>query len=139
MTPHQQQKALDYENSGPVPQIQNHSSSLRTHDYNNEPLSSKLVPNVVPPADKIDSSQQYLSPTINSTQQQVTQPTANVQQPTTPTTTVIAEENNTDLQADDAQIDENEFINPFFTPVQEVVESSLRNVNTSNMHTVDKI
>ncbi|GJS55196.1 hypothetical protein Tco_0628558 [Tanacetum coccineum] len=36
------------------------SSELRIHDHNNEPSSSKLVPKVVPPADKTATSQQEL-------------------------------------------------------------------------------
>ncbi|GJZ96767.1 hypothetical protein Tco_0669101 [Tanacetum coccineum] len=36
------------------------SLELRIHDHNNEPSSSKLVPKVVPPADKIATSQQKL-------------------------------------------------------------------------------
>ncbi|GJS74117.1 hypothetical protein Tco_0706958 [Tanacetum coccineum] len=123
----QRQKASDYYNSGPAPQLQQtsdyNSSELRTHDYINEPPSSKLIPNVVPLADKTDSSQQDVkkssSPNDNSKQQD-TQPTANVQQPTTPTTTVIVEENNTniqaEIQADNVQIDEDEFYNVFSTP-----------------------
>ncbi|GJZ56366.1 retrovirus-related pol polyprotein from transposon TNT 1-94 [Tanacetum coccineum] len=43
-------------------------------------------------------------------------------------------ENNTD-QGEDAHFEPYEFINPFCTPVQEAVESSSRNVDTSNMHT----
>ncbi|GJY25800.1 hypothetical protein Tco_0400526 [Tanacetum coccineum] len=69
------------------------------------------------------------SPNDNSKQQD-TQPTANVQQPTTPTTTVIVEENNTDIQADNVQIDEDEFYNVFSTPVREKAESSSRYVDS---------
>nr|GEV68580.1 hypothetical protein [Tanacetum cinerariifolium] len=36
------------------------SSELRIHDHNNEPSSSKLVPKVVPPADKTATSRQEL-------------------------------------------------------------------------------
>ncbi|GJU01327.1 hypothetical protein Tco_1111665 [Tanacetum coccineum] len=36
------------------------SSELEIHDHNNEPSSSKLVPKVVPPADKTATSQQEL-------------------------------------------------------------------------------
>ncbi|GKD84409.1 hypothetical protein Tco_1355563 [Tanacetum coccineum] len=36
------------------------SSELRIHDYSNEPSSSKLVPKVVPPADKTATSRQEL-------------------------------------------------------------------------------
>ncbi|GJS66039.1 hypothetical protein Tco_0680603 [Tanacetum coccineum] len=35
-------------------------SELRIHDHNNEPSSSKLVPNVIPPAEKTTTSQQEL-------------------------------------------------------------------------------
>ncbi|GKE43104.1 retrovirus-related pol polyprotein from transposon TNT 1-94, partial [Tanacetum coccineum] len=134
-------------------------SELEIHDHSNEPSSSELVPNVSPSADKTDSSQQELdflfSPLFeeyftvrnqsvpkssslsdNSTQQD-TQPTTNFQpitEPITPTTIVHAEENNTD-QAEDAQFEPYEFINPFCTLVQEVAESSSRTVDTSNMHT----
>ncbi|GJW25358.1 retrovirus-related pol polyprotein from transposon TNT 1-94 [Tanacetum coccineum] len=133
----QEQKASDYENSGPVP----------------------LLQNVVPPAGKIDLSQQELeflfsplfeeyffvgnssvkkssSPTDNSKQQH-TQPTVNVQQPTT-TTNVNAEKNINDqakIQEENAHVDDNEFINPFCTLVHEFAESSSRIVDPSNMHT----
>ncbi|GJS67984.1 retrovirus-related pol polyprotein from transposon TNT 1-94 [Tanacetum coccineum] len=140
--------ASDYDNSGLVPQLQqtydHNSSELRTDDHNNEPSSLKLVPNVSPPADKTDSSQQelefLLSPLFeeyfsagnqsvqnssslidNSKQQQITQPTANVHHSTEPTTLTInvnAEENNND-QAADAQIDENEFDNIFSTSTKD--------------------
>ncbi|GJW54996.1 retrovirus-related pol polyprotein from transposon TNT 1-94 [Tanacetum coccineum] len=69
-------------------------------------------------------------------QQQDTQPTLNVQPTLDPTTTtnVNAEETNTD-QAANAPFEAYEFINPLCTPIQEVVESSSRNIDTSNMHT----
>ncbi|GKA57505.1 hypothetical protein Tco_0756693 [Tanacetum coccineum] len=127
LVPQEDEKASDYDNYGPMPQLQN----------------------VFPLADKTNSSQQELeflfsplleeyfsvgyssvkkssSPTDNSKQQD-TQPIVNVQQSTT-LTNVNAEENNNDIQEGDAQIDENEFINPFCTPVQEVAESSSHNV-----------
>ncbi|GKF09151.1 hypothetical protein Tco_0043375, partial [Tanacetum coccineum] len=132
---------------------------LKNHDHSNEPSSSKLVQNGSPPADKTDSSQQELdflfSPLFeeyftagnqnvskpfalsNNSTQQDTQPTVNVQpttKPITPTTTVNAKENNIN-QAVDAQFVPYEFFKPFCTPVQEVAESSSRNVDNSNMHT----
>ncbi|GJX64195.1 retrovirus-related pol polyprotein from transposon TNT 1-94 [Tanacetum coccineum] len=130
----EQQKASDYDNSDPVPPLQD----------------------VVPPAYKTDLSQQELeflfnplfkeyfsarnqsvqkstSPTDNS-KKQVTQPTANVQQPSTPTANVNAEDNNNN-QVEDASFQNNEFINPFCTPVQEIAESSSRNIDNSNMNT----
>ncbi|GJY24550.1 retrovirus-related pol polyprotein from transposon TNT 1-94, partial [Tanacetum coccineum] len=54
-------------------------------------------------------------------------------EPTT-LTNVNAKENN-DNQAADTQFQQDEFINPFCTPVREIVESSSRNIDNSNMHT----
>nr|GFA94024.1 integrase, catalytic region, zinc finger, CCHC-type, peptidase aspartic, catalytic [Tanacetum cinerariifolium] len=68
------------------------------------------------------------SPTNNSNQQD-TQPTMNIQptsEPSTPTH-VHAEENN-DNQAEEEHLQDDEFTNPFYTPVQEVVESSSNNI-----------
>nr|GEW92691.1 hypothetical protein [Tanacetum cinerariifolium] len=73
----------------------------------------------------------------NNSQQQDIQPTLNVQptlEPITPSTNVNAKENNTG-QAKDARFEPYEFINPLCTPIQEVVESSSRKIDTSNMHT----
>ncbi|GJS73885.1 retrovirus-related pol polyprotein from transposon TNT 1-94 [Tanacetum coccineum] len=133
---------------------------LGIQDHSNETSSSKLVPNVFPLADIAEPSIQELdllfSPMYkeyfttgnqrvskffalsNNLQQQDTQPTLNVQpttEPITPPTNVNAKENNIDQAAADAQFEPYEFINPFSTPVQEVTESSSRNVDTSNMHT----
>ncbi|GJW78795.1 copia protein [Tanacetum coccineum] len=54
-------------------------------------------------------------------------------EPTTPTN-VNAEENN-DNQAEDAQFQQDEFINPFCTLVREIAESSSHNIDNLNMHT----
>ncbi|GKE47235.1 hypothetical protein Tco_1478493, partial [Tanacetum coccineum] len=70
------------------------------------------------------------SPTDNSKQQD-TQPTTNIQSSTKPTTQPInvhAEENN-DNQAEDTQVQQDEFINPLCTPVREVAESSSHNID----------
>ncbi|GKB31536.1 retrovirus-related pol polyprotein from transposon TNT 1-94, partial [Tanacetum coccineum] len=57
------------------------------------------------------------SPTKNSKQQDIPPTTNNPSstEPTTPTTNVHAEENN-DNQAEDTQVQQDEFINPFCTP-----------------------
>ncbi|GKD65056.1 retrovirus-related pol polyprotein from transposon TNT 1-94, partial [Tanacetum coccineum] len=114
--------------------------------HRNEPSSSKLVPNVSPLADKIDTSLQELdllfSPLFeeyfstgnqnvsksfalsDNLQQQDTQPTLNIQptlEPTTPTINV----NTGEYQAADAQFEPYEFINPLCTPVQEVAKRQL--------------
>ncbi|GJW33663.1 retrovirus-related pol polyprotein from transposon TNT 1-94 [Tanacetum coccineum] len=120
-------KTSDYDNFGHVPQLQmtfdHNSLSLVIQDHNNEPSSSKLVPNVSLPADKTGSSQQELdflfsplfeeyittgnqsvsksSSLIDNSNQQVTQPATPIQpttEPTTPTTNVNAEENNIEFK-----------------------------------------
>ncbi|GKD46768.1 retrovirus-related pol polyprotein from transposon TNT 1-94 [Tanacetum coccineum] len=104
----QRQKVSDYDNSDPVPQLQN----------------------VSPSADTIVPSQQELYLLFD------TQPTMNIHpttEPSTPTN-VHAEENNNNL-ADDT---EHEFTNPFCTPVQEVAESSSRSIGNSNLHTFNQ-
>ncbi|GJV40291.1 retrovirus-related pol polyprotein from transposon TNT 1-94 [Tanacetum coccineum] len=146
-------QASDYDNSSPAPQLQNTSghnrSELEIYDHSNEPSSSKLVPNVSPPADtdalllqELDflfnplfkeyfiagnqSVSKYFALFDNSKQQDT--------QPITPPTNVNVEENNTD-QAEDACFEPYEFINPFCTPIQKVSESSSLNVDNSNIHT----
>ncbi|GJV46582.1 ribonuclease H-like domain-containing protein [Tanacetum coccineum] len=159
----QRQMNPDDKTSGLAPQLQktsvHNSTELRTHDHNNEPSSSTLVPNVSPLADTEASSIQELdflfsplfeeyftagnqnvlkpSALFDNSQQEDTQPTLNIQptiEPTTPTINVNAEETNPD-QVEDARFEPYEFINPFCIVVQEVAESSSCNVDTSNMHT----
>ncbi|GJS50173.1 copia-type pol polyprotein [Tanacetum coccineum] len=136
----------------------NHSE-LRVNDQSYEPSSSMLVPNVSPLTNTDDPSLQELdllfSPlfkeyftagnqsmfpslplTLLTPQQQDTQPLnecLTYNRTVTPTTTVHAENNND--QAEDAQFKPYEYINPFYTPIQEVAESFSRNIDTSNMHT----
>ncbi|GJU18901.1 retrovirus-related pol polyprotein from transposon TNT 1-94 [Tanacetum coccineum] len=64
------------------------------------------------------------SPTDNSKQQE----------PTTLTTNVNAKENNNN-QANDIQFHQDEFINPFYTLIREIAESSSCNIDNSYMHT----
>ncbi|GJY16579.1 retrovirus-related pol polyprotein from transposon TNT 1-94 [Tanacetum coccineum] len=108
---------------------------LKIQDHNNEPSSSKLLLNVFPPADKTDTSLQE-SDLLSSPmcEEYFTARNQSVQKPTTPTTNVNGEETNND-QAADAQFKPYEFINPFYTLVEEVDESSSRNIDNSNMHT----
>ncbi|GJS74476.1 retrovirus-related pol polyprotein from transposon TNT 1-94 [Tanacetum coccineum] len=130
------QKASDYDNSGPVPQLQNVSPSADTivpsqqeSDLLFGPLYDGFFNTVTSRVNKSSS------PTDNSVQQD-TQPTTNnpsSTEPTTPTN-VNAEENN-DNQAKDTQFNQDEFINPFCTPVRQIAESSSRNIDNSNMHT----
>nr|GEW97000.1 hypothetical protein [Tanacetum cinerariifolium] len=72
----------------------------------------------------------------NNSKQQDTPPKTNIQsskEQTNPTN-VNAKENNNN-QAEDTQFQQDEFINPFCTPIREIAESSSRNIDNSNMHT----
>ncbi|GKC21678.1 retrovirus-related pol polyprotein from transposon TNT 1-94, partial [Tanacetum coccineum] len=113
----QRQKASDYDNSSPVSQLQNVSPSADT----TAPSQQELDLLVGPLYDEFftagtSSVNNSSSPTDNSKQQD-TPPTMNIQSLTEPTTpkNVNAEENN-DNQAEDAQFQQDEFINPFCTP-----------------------
>ncbi|GJV06118.1 hypothetical protein Tco_1343774 [Tanacetum coccineum] len=131
----QRQKALDYANSGPVPQIQNVSPSADTTVPSQHELDLLFGPlydeYFTAGTLSVNNSS---SPTDNSKQKD-TPPTMNIQSSTEPTTptNVNAEENN-DNQAEDTQFHQDEFINPFCTPVREISESSSRNIDNSNMH-----
>ncbi|GJW40425.1 retrovirus-related pol polyprotein from transposon TNT 1-94 [Tanacetum coccineum] len=132
----QRQKASDYDNSSPVPQLQNVSSSADT----TVPSQQELDLLFGPLYDEfftagISSVNKSSSPTDNSKQQD-TPPRTNIQSSTEPTnpTNVNAEENN-DNQAEDTQFHQDEFINLFCTPVREIAESSSHNIDNSNMHT----
>ncbi|GJR85854.1 retrovirus-related pol polyprotein from transposon TNT 1-94 [Tanacetum coccineum] len=126
-------KASDYDNFGPVPPLQKTSDhnhlELDIQDHKNEPSSSTLVPIVSPPANTDAPSLQELDLLFSPLYDELFSA-----EPITPTTTVHAEEN-TDNQAEDAHFEPYAFINPFCTSVQEVTESSSRNVDNSNMHT----
>nr|GEX62413.1 retrovirus-related Pol polyprotein from transposon TNT 1-94 [Tanacetum cinerariifolium] len=68
------------------------------------------------------------SPTNNSTQQD-TQPITNIQPTSEPSTpTYVHAEENSDNQAKEEHLQDDEFTNPFCTPVQEVIESSSHNI-----------
>nr|GEW77210.1 retrovirus-related Pol polyprotein from transposon TNT 1-94 [Tanacetum cinerariifolium] len=118
----QRQKALDYDNSDPNPQLQNVFLSVDT----TAPSQQELDLLFGPLYDEIftmgtSSVNKSYSPTNNSTQQDIL-PSMNIYPTSEPLTpkNVHAEENN-DNQAED------EFTNPFCTSVREVAESSLHN------------
>ncbi|GJS53174.1 hypothetical protein Tco_0626536, partial [Tanacetum coccineum] len=133
----QQQKASDYDNSGPVPQLQNVSPSADTSVPSQQELDLLFDPLYDEFFNAGTSSVNNSSSSNDNSNQQDTPPTMNntsSTEPTTPTTNVTAEENN-DNQADNT---EHEFTNPFCTPVQEVAESSSRNIGNSNLHTFNQ-
>nr|GEW95731.1 hypothetical protein [Tanacetum cinerariifolium] len=127
-----QNSALDYDNSDPIPQIQNISPSANT----SVPSQQELDLLFGPMYDEFFNAgtvsvNKSSSPTDNSKQQD-TQPTTNIQSTTEPTipTTANVEENN-DNQAED------EFTNPFCTPLREVAESSSRNIAVDHAGCID--
>nr|GFA55296.1 integrase, catalytic region, zinc finger, CCHC-type, peptidase aspartic, catalytic [Tanacetum cinerariifolium] len=115
--------SVDNNTSGLAPQRQNpssertemtfkhNSSSLENHDHNNEPSSSKLIPNVSPSADTNAPSLQELDFLFSPLFEEYF--SAGNQKLKTPTTTVHAEENNTN-QAADVQFVSYEFFNPLY-------------------------
>ncbi|GKB19904.1 retrovirus-related pol polyprotein from transposon TNT 1-94, partial [Tanacetum coccineum] len=127
----QRQKASDYDNPDPAPELQNISpladttvSSQQELDLLFGPLYDEFF------NDGTSSINKSSSPTDNSIQKD-TLPSTHIQPTSEPTTlsNVHAEVNN-DNQA--------EFTNPFCIPVQENAESSSRNIGTSNMHTFNQ-
>ncbi|GJU29628.1 retrovirus-related pol polyprotein from transposon TNT 1-94 [Tanacetum coccineum] len=127
----QRQKASDYDNPDPAPELQNVSPSADTTVPSQQELDLLFGPlydeffN-----DGTSRVNKSSSPTDNSAPQD-THPSTNIHPTSEPTTqtNVHAEENN-DNQA--------EFTNPFCTPVQEIAESSSRNIGTSNIHTFNQ-
>ncbi|GKG06453.1 hypothetical protein Tco_0326539, partial [Tanacetum coccineum] len=126
----QRQKASDYDNPDPAPEIQNvypladtSVPSQQELDLLFGPLYDEFFNAGTPRVNKSSSL------TDNSFPQD-THPSTNIHSTSEPSThiNVHAEENN-DHQA------EAEFSNPFCTLVHEVAESSSRNIGTSNMHT----
>ncbi|GJU87724.1 hypothetical protein Tco_1295270 [Tanacetum coccineum] len=127
----QRQKVSNYDNPDPAPELQNVSPSAETTVQSQQELDLLFGPLYDEFFDDGTSRvNKSSSPTDNSIQKD-TSPSMNIQplsEPSTPTN-VHAEENN------DHQV---EFTNPFCTPVQEIDESSSRNIGTSHMHTFNQ-
>nr|GEW29615.1 hypothetical protein [Tanacetum cinerariifolium] len=105
----QRQKASNYDNSDSVPQLQNVSSSVDAHVPSQQELDLLFVP----------LYDEFFTAA-----------------PSTPTY-VHAEENN-DNQAEEEHLHDDEFTNPFCTPVQELAESSSHNLDNSNVDTFNQ-
>ncbi|GJV29465.1 retrovirus-related pol polyprotein from transposon TNT 1-94 [Tanacetum coccineum] len=134
--------ASDYDNSGPVPQLQNVSPSADVTPLTQQELDLLFGPLYDEFFTAGNSSVNKSSSPINNSKQQDTPPTTNIQsltEPTILTITVTAEENNTDnqaeIQVDNGHVDDNEFYNVLSTPVREEAKQSSRYVDPSNMHT----
>ncbi|GKD94258.1 retrovirus-related pol polyprotein from transposon TNT 1-94, partial [Tanacetum coccineum] len=135
----QRQKASDYDNSDPVPQLQNVSPSADTI----VPSQQELDLIFGPLYDEFfnagtSRANKSFSPTDNSTKQD-TLPTTTIHPTSEPSTPInVHAEGNNDNQSEDAHFEPYEFVNPFCTPVQERAESSSRNVDNSNMRTFNQ-
>ncbi|GJW97753.1 retrovirus-related pol polyprotein from transposon TNT 1-94 [Tanacetum coccineum] len=115
LAPQRQEMSVENVSSGLVPQGQ------KASDYDNsDPVPPRQ--NVVPTAEKTDSSQQGLEFLFSPLLEEYYNPTHG-----------LAEENNND-QAPNASFQEAEFINPFCTRVQEIGESSSRNIDNTDVH-----
>ncbi|GKE40917.1 retrovirus-related pol polyprotein from transposon TNT 1-94, partial [Tanacetum coccineum] len=115
LAPQRQEMSVENVSSGLVPQGQ------KASDYDNsDPVPPRQ--NVVPIAEKTDSSQQGLEFLFSPLLEEYYNPTHG-----------LAEENNND-QAPNASFQEAEFINPFCTRVQEIGESSSRNIDNTDVH-----
>nr|GFB14289.1 hypothetical protein [Tanacetum cinerariifolium] len=105
----QQEKASDYDNSDPVTQLQNVSSSADAH----VPSQQELYLLFGPLYDEFFTVEASIP------------------------TYVHVEENN-ENQAEEEHLPDDEFTNPFCAPVQEVAESSSHNIGNSNVPTFNK-
>nr|GEU52826.1 hypothetical protein [Tanacetum cinerariifolium] len=121
----QRQKASDYDNSDPVPQLHNVSS----------------LANAVPSQQELDILFGPLYDEFFNTgsNPQSKQPTTNIQPTSAPSTPkyVHAEENN-DYQAEEEHVPDDEFTNPFCAPALKVAESSSQDIGNSNVPTFNQ-
>nr|GEV15253.1 hypothetical protein [Tanacetum cinerariifolium] len=158
------QMALDHVSSDPVPQCQrttlehdslspglqcqeNITQADRTVTTSNEmdllfiPMFDELLSgssqvvaksSAVTTADAPNQHQQQHTTPLNT--QRTTKPTCQVLTQA-PTVTSIENINQAEMIAENAQVENDEFINIFCTPVQDKGETSSRHVDSSNMHT----
>ncbi|GJU49171.1 copia protein [Tanacetum coccineum] len=147
---------LEQESLSPDPQSQeNVSQAAETETTSNElellysPMFSELLNGTSPvvskssavhAADNPDKRQQHNTTHTSTTTDVADPPPLNIQsthQTPTQVPTVTAPENiiQAETNTENAQFDDDEFINIFSTPVQEQGETSSRHVDSSNMHT----
>nr|GEW32932.1 hypothetical protein [Tanacetum cinerariifolium] len=121
----QRQKASDYDNSDPVRQLQNVSSSTDAHVPSQQELDLLFGP----------LYDEFFNAGSNP---QDTQPTMNIQPTSAPSTPtyVHAEENNDD-QAQEDHLTNDEFTNPFYHPLEQVRRNPSRPVQTRRQLVID--
>nr|GEU79863.1 ribonuclease H-like domain-containing protein [Tanacetum cinerariifolium] len=126
----QRQKASDYENSNPVSQLQNVSSSAYAYIPSQQELDLLSGPLYDEFFTAGTSSVNKSSSPTNNDNQQDTPPTTNIQPTSSPSTlTYVHDEENKVNQAEEEHLQDDEFTNPFWIQVQEVVESSSHNID----------
>nr|GEV09534.1 hypothetical protein [Tanacetum cinerariifolium] len=119
----------DYDNFDPVTQLQNVSSSADAHVPSQQELDLLFGPLYDEFFTAGTLSVNKSSTPTNNYNQQDTQPTTNIQSTLAPSTpTYVHAEKNNDNQAKEEHLQDDEFTNPFCTPVHEVVESSSHNI-----------
>nr|GEW91061.1 retrovirus-related Pol polyprotein from transposon TNT 1-94 [Tanacetum cinerariifolium] len=112
--------ASDYDNSDPVPQLQNVSSSADAHVPSQQELDLLFGPLYDEFFTAGTSSVNKSSSPINNSNQQDTQPTMNIQPTSEPSThTYVHAEENNDNQAEEEHLLKDEFTNPFCTPTKD--------------------
>ncbi|GKB33594.1 retrovirus-related pol polyprotein from transposon TNT 1-94, partial [Tanacetum coccineum] len=118
LAPQRQEMSVENVSSGLVPQGQ------KASDYDNsDPVPPRQ--NVVPTAEKTDSSQQGLEFLFSPLLEEYYNPTHG-----------LAEENNND-QAPNASLQQDDFFNPFYTRVQEIGESSIQEIGESSSRNIN--
>nr|GEV16592.1 hypothetical protein [Tanacetum cinerariifolium] len=126
-----QQKASDYDNSNPVPQLQNVSSSADSHVPSQHELDLLFGPLYDEFFTAGNSSVNKSSSPTNNYNQQDTQPITNIQPTSEPSTlTYVHAEENNDNQAEEEHLLEDEFINPFYHPLEQVHGNPSKPVQT---------
>nr|GEV97600.1 hypothetical protein [Tanacetum cinerariifolium] len=126
---HLNRTASDYDNPYPVPQRQDVSSSADAHVPSQQELDLLFGP----------LYDEFFNASSNL---QDKQPTTNIQSTSAPSTpTYVHAEENPDHQAEEEQLQDDEFTNPFCAPAQEdaeVAESSSYNIGNSNVLTFNQ-
>ncbi|GJT45612.1 retrovirus-related pol polyprotein from transposon TNT 1-94 [Tanacetum coccineum] len=124
-------RASDYDNPDPEPELQNVSPSADTTIPSQQELDLLFGPlydeffN-----DGTSRVNKSSSPTDNSAPQD-THPSTNIHSTSEPSTA-------TNVHAEQNNDDQAEFTNPLCTPVEEITESSSRNIGNSNVHTFNQ-
>nr|GEV85502.1 hypothetical protein [Tanacetum cinerariifolium] len=143
-TPHKKKLALKSSNQKPKSYYRDLKGNDLLTAYAHVPSQKELDLLSGPLYDEVFtigfSSVNKSSSPINNSNQQDTQPITNIQTTSAPSnpTFVYAAENN-DNQTEEEHLQEDEFTNLFYAPVQEAAESSSHNIGNSNVPTFNQL